>query len=745
MKRAFTFFLSTLFLLQISKGQDVMMQGWYWDYPSSVSGVKHISLLDQKAQALSDAGFTYIWLPPLSESSVGVTSTGYDVKDYYNLGQYSSARWGIRPQLDNLINTFDNVGIEAVADMIYNHRDGGTFEDNPAVTDYIRNFSGGCPFPSDRFQGFLPLLPMGAPTEGDYYIKMKSATESANYFGKRYYLIVWTNKIGPDYGAAPTIESATGNGGGGCGEASDPLFLGKRKLVYIDDASVSCKIDEFKLTLTSSDFNPAGDTLWFKMYNVNNANGAADLGDMSDHHPYEIYHNGSDIANQLTYQTATNFNNLLSGRGGMNWQDFRPNGIEGTNLCGDEDAMLFYYDVEQENNNTRDSLFEWTKWMWQDAGIRGYRIDAVKHFSGSFFGDMMDYLYDNGIAPGMVVGESYDFDAATLNGRLTNITNNMDADTKGAIDVRMFDFSLRNSLENACDNGNYDTRNVFQSSMVDAAGTSPFNVVSFVNNHDFRDPGMPVDNEPILAYAYILTNNQVGLPCVFYTDYYAPNNLEAEINGLLEAHNRYIFGASDRDYLNNWSSAYPSNFIAGLANKSLIYQIRNGVSGKDVVVAINFSQGPLRVDQTLNMSNLAVGDTLTDILSTSAAPFTLVNSSNQIYMELPPRSYGVWVQGDLQDEVILTAQEEVVSTVQSLDIFPNPFSEKLSIDITMEAPGMWTISLLDVLGRELYAIKKELSVGSQSMELSLPAFPQGLYFINLQSNKESVTRKLMKE
>ena len=54
----------------------------------------------------------------------------------------------------------------------------------------------------------------------------------------------------------------------------------------------------------------------------------------------------------------------------------------------------------------------------------------------------------------------------------------------------------------------------------------------------------------MLGYAYILTNNKLGIPCVYHPDYYEPLHLRYQINGLMEAHQRYIYGATQTDYLN---------------------------------------------------------------------------------------------------------------------------------------------------------------------------------------------------
>jgi alpha-amylase len=112
----------------------------------------------------------------------------------------------------------------------------------------------------------------------------------------------------------------------------------------------------------------------------------------------------------------------------MNYLDFKPNG-NSTCLCGDWDAMLFFYDVDQYQQHAIDTLQTWTKWMMQDVGVTGLRLDAVKNFTPEFTGNLLDYLHDQGYDPKMIVGESYDYDAYTLKTRLDDVYSYMDNDT----------------------------------------------------------------------------------------------------------------------------------------------------------------------------------------------------------------------------------------------------------------------------------------------------------------------------
>jgi Alpha amylase, catalytic domain len=643
------------FLCLNIQAQDFMLQGWYWDYPKTANGFSWVDTISNKVAALDNAGFTYVWLPPLSRASFGNNSNGYDPQDLYDLGidAIGPTGFGTRSQLDALIVALNNAGINSVADVVYNHRDGGMAEDNPAVEGWIENMTctkvnnGDQPFPSDRVRFYLPLGGSSGNGAGTYYFKIRSASKHPNYYGKPYKLYMQTNTVG--YQNLPAVnenEGSGGNGGGDCGQSNNTITLGVDHLANIDNVgscSGFCGIDEFALTVTASDFSAAGDTLWIF---INNTAGYADqyiagLWSASA---------GADIQNQIKYQTYTDFSNVPSGRGQMDYTFFKPNGNP-TSLAGDWDQMYFFYDYDQQyNQDTKDSLNEWSRWLWDEVGIRGFRMDAVKHFPYQFTGDLLDFLHDNGIDPGMAVGEFFDTNASALNNWILNVESEMDSDTKAAIDIRVFDFALREALKNASDAFGYDVRNVFQSGLVDGAGANSYNVVTFLNNHDYRDAGQPVANDPMLGYTYLLTNNQIGLPTVFYADYYPvtpPNypvtNLKTKIDELIDLHKNYIYNSTSADYLSRFSTPYSSNYIAGFPNTTLLYQLSGGIANNEVIVAINYAGETLKVDHSINTTNLAVGDTLFDVLGYSNFPYAIVSGTNQIYIELPARSYSVWI------------------------------------------------------------------------------------------------------
>ncbi|UCE20166.1 MAG: T9SS type A sorting domain-containing protein [Gemmatimonadota bacterium] len=628
------------------QAQDFMLQGFYWDYPGTPDGKVWADTLRLKAADLADAGFTYVWLPPMSRGNSGMYSMGYDPKDLYDLGEYGggATRFGTRADVDALVTEFNPQGLNAVADMIYNHRDGGSPEDNPSVEGWIENFEwwkaegGDNPYPSDRFRCYIPLGSPHGFGEGTYYFKIRSHSWHARFDYMDYKVYTETNAV--SWQGMPDQNESEPNGGGDCGQGNNTISLGINMLAQTDDVG-GCIIDEFALTLTSSDFS-GDDTLWVYLNNQG--------GNYSDHHIYGLWYDDldnspsdQDIQWAVGYQTWTDFTNLPSAQGAMDQWNFKPNGNP-TQLAGDWDWPWFFYDYDQTVASTQTVLRDFTRWLWNTVGVRGYRMDAVKHFAYAFTGDLLDHLHDNGIDPGMVVGEFFDGNPWTLKSWIDNVLANMDGDTKAAISPRAFDFSLRYALEAACDQFGYDARNVFTSGMVDAAGASGFNVCTFTDNHDTRDPGQPIDNDPILAYAYILTNNQVGLPTVFYYDYYN-RGLKDKIDKLIEVHRNHIYGAPNRDYLSRTGTPYTQTFTTGYATTTLFYQLSGMPSGRDVLVAINFAGEALNVKHGVNVTtmDLNIGDALVDVIGNASVSFMVVDGSGNVQFEIPARSYTVWV------------------------------------------------------------------------------------------------------
>jgi hypothetical protein len=708
--RSSSVFMLCLFYLgtkSVSYGQanpQVLMQAWYWDYPKTGHGASWADTLINKAAPLKESGFSHIWFPPHAVASFGIKSNGYDPQDLF-IGNATTGL-GTRPKFDAMMNAMTTQGLRPVADMIYNHRDGGRPQNNNAVKAYINNHynTSKSPFPSDRFRCILPLGGSTGNGAGDYYFKISSKTGGSGFNGKTYQFYTETRRVGRQNLTA--LSEVEPNGGGDCSQANNTAQLGRVTNATLETTS-GCNTDEFRLSLSASDFHAAGDTLFIFLNNTGS-------GGYSDHRIYGIWRVNTsgtpaqgDVVSQLEYQTYTDFSGFPSGRGQMSFESFRPNTSNASteNLSGDQNSMLFFYDYDQNQSSTRDTLIAWTKWNW-DRGTRGLRMDAIKHFGTDFVGDMLNSMHADNKIPDMVVGEWYGSDPGNQANWINAVNARMNTAARAAIKPKVFDFTVRQALKEACDFGT-DPRNAFNNNLR-ASGVSGFNIITFLDNHDFRAWNKSawdavVHDDAILGYAFLLTNNQIGVPTVFYPNYYGyPVTESATINGqsrqiykinndtlyydyypqgrpayktqidqLIKILRTYIDGSQGVDYLNNYGSTVPSpnNYILGTANKSMIYQMHStgSIGGKEVIVAVNFGTTRLRVDHKItetrngivrrNVPGGITGTTFKDLLGNSAFSSAVVDEQGRIYMDIPPKSYSVWVQ----DTCPVNSIESVIS------------------------------------------------------------------------------------
>ena len=103
----------------------VMMQGFYWNVPTSTPAGTWWQNLSSKATELSQAGITAVWLPPAYKGS-GALDVGYGVYDRYDLGEFNqkgtvATRYGTLAQLQSAISSLHGQGVQVYEDMVMNH------------------------------------------------------------------------------------------------------------------------------------------------------------------------------------------------------------------------------------------------------------------------------------------------------------------------------------------------------------------------------------------------------------------------------------------------------------------------------------------------------------------------------------------------------------------------------------------------------------------------------------------------
>lgn len=207
-------------------------------------------------------------------------------------------------------------------------------------------------------------------------------------------------------------------------------------------------------------------------------------------------------------------------------------------------------DVDFQHPDVRQHLKDWGVWYTNTAKLDGFRIDATKHISGSFFNEWLYHVRQaTGKTGAFAVSEYWAPDINTLNNYVNSVNGNAN-DRMSAFDV-----PLHYKFKAAADaNGFFDMGSLFNNTLV---AWQPGRAATFVDNHDTlpgRGLASPVaDWFKPQAYASILLRS-AGYPTVFLGDYEGvPGkvaNHSAVLNQLMRARTFHAYGKQN-DYFNH--------------------------------------------------------------------------------------------------------------------------------------------------------------------------------------------------
>ena len=93
---------------------------------------------------------------------------------------------------------------------------------------------------------------------------------------------------------------------------------------------------------------------------------------------------------------------------------------------------------------------------------------------------------------------------------------------------------------------------------------------------------------------------------------------------------------------------------------------------------------------------------------------------------------------------ILTNNEDLEKTVASLNLFPNPVSEKVFIEMEAIETTTLLIDLLDATGKQVGSTMQiNTSVGQQSVVYDVNHLPKGIYYFRFNANGQTAGRKII--
>ena len=197
-------------------------------------------------------------------------------------------------------------------------------------------------------------------------------------------------------------------------------------------------------------------------------------------------------------------------------------------------------DLAHRNPYVFGEVLKLSKWLVETIGFDGFRYDFVKGYGSWLVTAIQEYQYVRAGAAIRPFGVGENWDSERTIDNWVNETNAWNDNP-----VNAFDFPLRYMLKELCDSYGFDLRRI--PSWGTFLNRQPARAVTFVENHDLRNPGEPIVNDKLLAYAYVFAHE--GYPCVFWKNYFndglalqgTPNGIDALIN----VHERLAGGTSD--------------------------------------------------------------------------------------------------------------------------------------------------------------------------------------------------------
>nr|QKY15147.1 alpha-amylase (AMY) [Polytomella parva] len=175
-------------------------------------------------------------------------------------------------------------------------------------------------------------------------------------------------------------------------------------------------------------------------------------------------------------------------------------------------------DLDHANPELRAALKDWLKWLHEDIGFEGWRLDFVRGYGARFVKEYIDYTTTD---KSFNVGEFWvdsrwngsELEYNQDEGR-QKLVNWLNGNGKTCC---AFDFSTKGILQEAMKKTQYWRLKDAQGKAPGLLGWWPGMTVTFVDNHDTGSTQQhwPFPSSHVSAgYAYILTHP--GIPCVFW-------------------------------------------------------------------------------------------------------------------------------------------------------------------------------------------------------------------------------------
>lgn len=197
--------------------------------------------------------------------------------------------------------------------------------------------------------------------------------------------------------------------------------------------------------------------------------------------------------------------------------------------------FLMGADLDYNNKEVQRDVLNWGKWIINDLGFDGFRIDAAKHIDQGFLRTFIKKVNESSSKEVFFGGEAWIEEEDVL----IDFIKQIDAEP-----LKVFDYPLRSKFVEM-KHRNLDMRSLKNAGLVNNKNYQD-RVVTFVDTHDTDRDQIDDDNIESIshykyhAYAYILLRDK-GLPTIYWKDYYT-REMSEKLDLLINTRQKYAFG-----------------------------------------------------------------------------------------------------------------------------------------------------------------------------------------------------------
>ena len=101
-----------------------------------------------------------------------------------------------------------------------------------------------------------------------------------------------------------------------------------------------------------------------------------------------------------------------------------------------------------------------------------------------------------------------------------------------------------------------------------------------------------------------------------------------------------------------------------------------------------------------------------------------------------------WAESDGEGEVDTTTTVEELFNSTNISIYPNPVSDKATLEVTTNSATSINLNIVNVLGKTMQSSVHNLNSGNNNITIDVNNLVNGIYFVQLTSEGRSSTQKI---